>query len=152
MAIIAKQNEQLPTVSSAPKNKPQRNDIRIGGITLENKRIVIALTKIYGVGKATSIRICEELHIYEDKRPSELSEEEIMALREYVRDNPLLPIESDLRKQIISNIKHKIDIHCYEGRRHQLKLPVRGQNTKRNARTRKGKKSSPIANKKKITK
>lgn len=124
-------------------------DFRIEGVSLENKRICIALTKIYGVGKVIAQKICQDLKIDENIRPSDMSDEQKTAIREYIKNH--LNVEGELKKKVISDIQRKISIQCYQGLRHKRKLPVRGQRTKTNARTRKGK-SNPIANKKKVTK
>jgi small subunit ribosomal protein S13 len=140
----------LPNQSSAPRKRGTSIDFRIEGIQLENKRICIALTKIYGIGKPTALKICEELNINPDSRPSDISEEEIAILRDYIKN--YIIVEGNLKQIVITNIQRKIAINSYQGLRHRFKLPVRGQNTRKNARTRKGKKTNPIANKKKVTK
>lgn len=124
-------------------------DFRIEGVSLENKRICIALTKIYGIGNTIAMKICEALKINPDKRPADMSDEEKTKIREYIKQH--VRVEGELKKDVISNIQRKISIQSYQGLRHKFKLPVRGQRTKTNARTRKGK-SNPIANKKKVTK
>lgn len=131
------------------KKRSASVDFRIEGVSLENKRICIALTKIYGIGKTTAQKMCQDLKIDESKRPSDMSDEEKTLIRDYIKNH--LKVEGELKKVVISNIQRKINIQCYQGLRHKFKLPVRGQRTKTNARTRKGK-SNPIANKKKVTK
>ena len=120
---------------------------RIAGVDLPNdKRVEIALTYIYGIGKTTSTRIITDSSINPDTRVKDLSEDEIAKIREKIENN--YNVEGDLRREISLNIKRLIDNGCYRGRRHRMGLPVRGQRTKTNARTRKGPKRT-IANKKK---
>ncbi len=120
--------------------------VRIAGVTLPNKRIEIALTYIFGVGKSRSNTILNNLKINLDKRADELTEDEVAQLRTEIDK---YVTEGNLRRKISSDIKRLQDIGCYRGYRHRRRLPVRGQRTKTNARTRKGK-STPIANKKKV--
>jgi small subunit ribosomal protein S13 len=131
------------------KKRSANVDFRIEGVSLENKRICIALTKIYGIGNTKALEICKSLKINESKRPADMTDEEKTAIRDYIKNHII--VEGELKKVVISNIQRKINIQCYQGLRHKFKLPVRGQRTKTNARTRKGK-SNPIANKKKVTK
>lgn len=140
-------NQKAPVAS---KKRGGNVDFRIEGVPLENKRICIALTKIYGIGNTVALKMCSELKIDPDKRPSEMGEEEMTAIRNYIKSH--LVVEGELKKVVISNIQRKVSINSYQGLRHRYKLPVRGQNTRKNARTRKGKKSNPIANKKKVAK
>ncbi len=120
---------------------------RIAGVNIpENKRVVIALTYIHGIGRPSAVRICDTLSFAESKRVKELSEEEIRSVRELI-DKDFL-VEGDLRRQVSMNIKRLMDLGCYRGLRHRKGLPVRGQRTHTNARTRKGK-AKPIAGKKK---
>jgi small subunit ribosomal protein S13 len=110
---------------------------RIAGITLPlDKRIEIGLTYIFGIGRAKSVRILEEAKIDRNKKVKALTEDEINKIRQIIEKRE--KIEGDLRKEISMNIKRLIDIGCYRGLRHKRKLPVRGQRTKTNARTRKG--------------
>jgi small subunit ribosomal protein S13 len=110
---------------------------RIAGITLPpDKRIEIGLTYIYGIGRSKSKLILEEAKIDKDKKVQALSEDEINKIRQIIEKRE--KIEGDLRKEVTMNIKRLIDIGCYRGSRHKRKLPVRGQRTKTNARTRKG--------------
>jgi len=110
---------------------------RIAGITLPpEKRIEVGLTYIFGIGRAKSIRILEEAKIDRNKKVKALTEDEINKIRQIIEKRE--KIEGDLRKEISMNIKRLIDIGCYRGSRHKRKLPVRGQRTKTNARTRKG--------------
>jgi small subunit ribosomal protein S13 len=110
---------------------------RIAGITLpQEKRIEIGLTYIFGIGRAKSLRILEEAKIDKNKKVKALTEDEINKIRQIIEKRE--KIEGDLRKEISMNIKRLIDIGCYRGSRHKRKLPVRGQRTKTNARTRKG--------------
>ena len=120
---------------------------RIAGVDLPNdKRVEIALTYIFGIGKTTSTRILTDSSINPDTRVMDLSEEEIAKIREKIENN--YNVEGDLRRELSLNIKRLIDNGCYRGRRHRMGLPVRGQRTKTNARTRKGPKRT-IAGKKK---
>ncbi|MDP2915019.1 MAG: 30S ribosomal protein S13 [Candidatus Aminicenantes bacterium] len=110
---------------------------RIAGITLPpEKRIEIGLTYIFGIGRAKSVRILEEAKIDRNKKVKALTEDEINKIRQIIEKRE--KIEGDLRKEVSMNIKRLIDIGCYRGLRHKRKLPVRGQRTKTNARTRKG--------------
>ena len=111
---------------------------RIAGIDLpKQKRGLIGLTYIHGIGLHSSKRICEKLNIPESKRVNELSEEQVLKIREFIDANH--KVEGDLRREVSVNIKRLVDLACYRGTRHKKKLPVRGQRTQCNARTRKGK-------------
>ena len=121
---------------------------RIAGVYLpRDKRIEIALTYIYGIGLKTSQDILKALEINPDTRAREVSEEDVAKIREYLDKNNII-VEGDLRRERSLNIKRLVEIGCYRGRRHRMGLPVRGQNTKNNARTRKGPKKV-VAGKKK---
>ena len=110
---------------------------RIAGVDLpNNKRVEIGLTYIYGIGLTTSRKIIKDTGIDPDVRVKDLSEADVAKLREYIEHN--LHIEGDLRSEVSLNIKRLIEIGCYRGVRHRKGLPVRGQSSKRNARTRKG--------------
>ena len=110
---------------------------RIAGVDLpRDKRIEIALTYIFGIGLKTSKDLLKETGINPDTRTRDLTEDEVVKLRDAIDHN--FVVEGDLRRDIQMDIKRLIDIGCYRGRRHRLGLPVRGQNTKNNARTRKG--------------
>ncbi|MBP3453995.1 MAG: 30S ribosomal protein S13 [Clostridia bacterium] len=123
---------------------------RIAGVDLpREKRVEIGLTYIYGIGLTTSKKMLEEVGINPDTRVKDLSENEISKLRDYIEHN--LKVEGDLRREVSLNIKRLMEIGCYRGVRHRRGLPVRGQNTKQNARTRKGPKKT-IAGKKKAGK
>ena len=120
---------------------------RIAGVNIpQNKRVVIALTYVYGIGKTVANKICEKVGISESKRVHQLTEGEIAKIRDIIEKNYM--VEGDLRRDISMNIKSLMDLGCYRGIRHRKRLPVRGQNTHNNARTRKGK-AVAIANKKK---
>lgn len=120
---------------------------RIAGVDLpRDKRIEIALTYIYGIGLTTSQRLLQETGINPDTRTRDLTEDEVVKLRDII-DKQVI-VEGDLRREQSLNIKRLVEIGCYRGRRHRLGLPVRGQNTKNNARTRKGPKKV-VAGKKK---
>ncbi|HIV10563.1 MAG TPA: 30S ribosomal protein S13 [Candidatus Faeciplasma avium] len=120
---------------------------RIASIDLpRDKRIEAALTYIYGIGQPTATKICKETGVNPDIRVKDLSEDDVAKLREYI-DKHLI-VEGDKRREVQLNIKRLIEVGCYRGTRHRKGLPVRGQRTKTNARTRKGPKKT-IANKKK---
>ncbi len=120
---------------------------RIAGVDLPNsKRIEIALTYIYGIGLSSSKKILDDTGINPDTRVNDLSDEEINNLRKSIENN--YKIEGDLRTEIAMNIKRLMDIRCYRGIRHRRGLPLRGQNTKNNARTRKGNRKPLVGRKK----
>lgn len=120
---------------------------RIAGVDLpREKRVEIGLTYIFGIGLPTSQKILKEIGVNPDTRIKDLSEDEVASLRDYINKN--FTIEGDLRRRIALDIKRLNEIGCYRGIRHRKGLPVRGQKTKTNARTRKGPKKT-IANKKK---
>ena len=121
---------------------------RIAAVNVpDKKRIPIALTYIYGIGHTTAAKICEKLNIDTSQRMGEASEDTLNALRAEI-DKAEYVIEGDLRRQTSMNIKRLMDMRCYRGLRHRSGLPVNGQNTRTNARTRKGP-AKPIAGKKK---
>ena len=123
---------------------------RISGVDLpKDKRVEIGLTYIYGIGRQTAVTILKETGVNPDTRVKDLSEEDVAKLRDYIDRN--CNVEGDLRREVALNIKRLVEIGCYRGVRHRRSLPVRGQNTKTNARTRKGPKRT-IAGKKKATK
>src|SRR3954451_969652 len=123
---------------------------RISGVDIpREKRLEISLTYIFGVGRSTSQEICDNVGISRDTRVRELTDEEVAQLRTYVDQN--VKVEGDLRREIAANIKRKVEIGTYEGLRHRRGLPVRGQRTRTNARTRKGPKKT-VAGKKKARK
>ena len=122
---------------------------RIAGVDIpKNKRGVIALTYIFGLGKSSAIEILEKTQVSQDKKVQDWNDDEIGAIREAVG---AFKIEGELRSEISLNIKRLMDIGCYRGIRHRSGLPLRGQRTKNNSRTRKGKRKT-VANKKKATK
>ena len=119
---------------------------RIAGVNIPTNKIVeVGLTYIYGIGNKFSQQICTSLNIPKSKRVNELTDEQILKIREYIDQN--FTVEGDLRRETSLNIKRLIDLASYSGSRHKKKLPVRGQRTRCNARTRKGK-SIAIAGKK----
>ncbi len=123
---------------------------RIANVNIPtNKRLVIGLTYIYGIGNNAAQRICKVTGIDESKRVRDLTDQDLINLRNTIEKD--FDVEGDLRREVQLNIKKKMDIRCYQGIRHMKKLPVRGQNTHSNARTRKGK-AVAIAGKKKVTK
>ena len=123
---------------------------RISGIDLpKNKRGVIGLTYIFGIGRSTSSKILKEAGISEDKKVNEWNDDELALIRNYITEN--IKVEGELRSETQLNIKRLMDIGCQRGIRHRLGLPLRGQRTKNNSRTRKGKRKT-VANKKKATK
>ncbi len=122
---------------------------RIAGVDIpKNKRGVIALTYIFGIGKSRAQEVLAKAQVSEDKKVNEWNDDEIAAIREAVS---YFKIEGELRSEIQLNIKRLMDIGCYRGIRHRVGLPLRGQRTKNNSRTRKGKRKT-VANKKKATK
>lgn len=119
---------------------------RIAGVDIPNdKRVVISLTYIYGIGKPTAQKVLEEVKIDENIRVKDLSEEQLNSIRKAIDK---IKVEGDLRREVQLNIKRLMEIGCYRGIRHRKGLPVRGQRTKTNARTRKGK-AKTVAGKKK---
>jgi small subunit ribosomal protein S13 len=123
---------------------------RIAGINIPlNKRAEIGLTYIYGVGRPTANEILHKTGIEADRKVRDLTDDEVAKLREAIDDRT---VEGDLRRERSQNIKRLMEIGCYRGLRHRRGLPVRGQNTKTNARTRKGPKRQQVAGKKKATK
>jgi len=123
---------------------------RIAGVDIpREKRLEIALTYIFGVGSPTAKQVCAATEISPDTRVRDLTEEEVARLRTWIDAN--LQVEGDLRREIAQDIKRKIEIGCYAGVRHRRGLPVRGQRTRTNARTRKGPKKT-VAGKKKARK
>ncbi|CAN5296414.1 30S ribosomal protein S13 [soil metagenome] len=120
---------------------------RLMGVDLpRDKRMEIALTYIYGIGRTRSQEILAATSIDRDQRTKDLTDDQVSQLREYIEGN--LKVEGDLRREVQADIRRKIEIGCYQGLRHRRGLPVRGQRTKTNARTRKGPKRT-IAGKKK---
>lgn len=123
---------------------------RIAGIDLpKNKRGVIGLTYIYGIGRSTAAEILKSAGISEDKKVNEWNDDELAAIRNYITEN--VKVEGELRSEVQLSIKRLMDIGCQRGIRHRLGLPLRGQRTKNNSRTRKGKRKT-VANKKKASK
>jgi small subunit ribosomal protein S13 len=123
---------------------------RIAGVNLPtNKRIVIALQYIYGIGPAKAKEILDKVSLPESRRVSQLTDQEVLQLREMIDRDYV--VEGDLRREVAMNIKRLMDLGCYRGLRHRKGLPVRGQRTHTNARTRKGP-AKAIAGKKKVTK
>jgi small subunit ribosomal protein S13 len=124
---------------------------RIAGINIPlNKRVEVGLTYIYGIGRSTSNELLDDLKISRDTYVRDLTEDEVGRLRDKI-DNDLV-VEGDLRRERSQNIKRLMEIGCYRGLRHRRGLPVRGQKTKTNARTRKGPKRMQVAGKKKAGK
>ncbi|WP_029894016.1 30S ribosomal protein S13 [Desulfohalovibrio reitneri] len=121
---------------------------RIAGVELpRNKRLDIALTYIYGIGRTTALSICDATGVEWTKNTDELSSEEVNTLRREIENNH--KVEGDLRRETSQNIKRLMEIGCYRGLRHRRGLPVRGQSTHANARTRKGPRPSVVGRKKK---
>ena len=120
---------------------------RIAGVNIPtNKRVIIALTYIHGIGRTTAVKIADKLGIDHARRVQDLTDEEVLRLREAIDADHM--VEGDLRRETAMNIKRLMDLKSYRGLRHRNGLPVRGQRTHTNARTRKGK-AKPIAGKKK---
>ena len=123
---------------------------RIAGVNIPtNKRVLIRLRYIYGIGPAKAQEICSRLTIPDDRRVNQLSDDEVLKIRQLIESD--YRVEGDLRREVAMNIKRLMDLGCYRGLRHRRGLPVRGQRTHTNARTRKGK-AVAIAGKKKATK
>jgi len=121
---------------------------RIVGVDIPNdKRVVVSITYIYGIGDTTAKKICKDAKVSEDIRVKDLTEEQLSAIRQEISK---YKVEGDLRREVALNIKRLTEIGCYRGMRHRKGLPVRGQRTRTNARTRKGKRKT-IANKKVAT-
>lgn len=115
---------------------------RIAGVNIaDHKHIVIALTSIYGIGKSTSLKLCEIVGLNPATKVSQLSEQELESLRTEIAK---ITVEGDLRRAVSMNIKRLMDLGCYRGQRHRRGLPVRGQRTKTNARTRKGRRKATV--------
>ena len=120
---------------------------RIAGVNIPtNKRVVIALQYIHGIGAKKASEICDKVAIPAERRVAQLTDNEVLQIREMIDRDYI--VEGDLRREVSMNIKRLMDLGCYRGLRHRRNLPVRGQRTHTNARTRKGK-SKPIAGKKK---
>ncbi|MHB1219341.1 MAG: 30S ribosomal protein S13 [Alphaproteobacteria bacterium] len=123
---------------------------RIAGVNIPTqKRVEVALTYIYGIGRTQSKKICAKIGIPADRRVNQLTDDEVLRIRETIDRE--YRVEGDLRRETAMNIKRLLDLGCYRGLRHRRGLPVRGQRTHTNARTRKGK-ARAIAGKKKVTK
>ena len=123
---------------------------RISGVDIpREKRVEISLTYIYGIGRSTARQICQAAEIHPDTRVRNLTDDEVARLRGFIDTN--VQVEGDLRREVSQDIKRKMEIGCYQGLRHRRGLPVRGQRTHTNARTRKGPKRT-VAGKKKVTK
>ena len=124
---------------------------RIAGVDLPlNKRVEVGLTYIYGIGRSRSVDILSKAEVNRDTRVKDLSEDDVRKIRQVIQDEG--KVEGDLRKDIGLDIKRLMEINCYRGMRHRRGLPVRGQRTHTNARTRKGPRKGAVAGKKKATK
>ncbi len=123
---------------------------RISGVDIpREKQVGISLTYIYGIGRTTALHVCEAAGIEPITRVRDLTDDEVAKIRGYIESD--LKVEGDLRREVSQDIKRKMEIGCYQGLRHRRGLPVRGQRTHTNARTRKGPKKT-VAGKKKVTK
>ena len=123
---------------------------RISGVDVpREKRVLISLTYIHGIGRSSAANVCEATGIDPSSRVRDLSDNEVTAIRAFIDQQ--MKVEGDLRREVSQNIKRKMDIGCYQGLRHRRGLPVRGQRTHTNARTRKGPRKT-VANKKQVTK
>ncbi|MCC5952163.1 MAG: 30S ribosomal protein S13 [Acidimicrobiia bacterium] len=123
---------------------------RIAGVDIpREKRVEISLTYIYGIGRTTAQQVCAEVDVPLDTRVRDLTDEEVARIRGWIDQN--LKVEGDLRREVSQDIKRKMEIGCYQGLRHRRGLPVHGQRTKTNARTRKGPRKT-VAGKKKVGK
>ena len=123
---------------------------RISGVDIpREKRVLVSLTYIYGIGRSSALNVCEAAGVDPTARVRDLADDEVAAIRTFVDQQ--MKVEGDLRREVSQNIKRKMDIGCYQGLRHRRGLPVRGQRTHTNARTRKGPRKT-VANKKQVTK
>ena len=123
---------------------------RIAGVNIPTaKRVVIALTYIHGIGRNSAAKICQDIGIPEERRVNDLTDDELVRIRETIDQE--FQVEGDLRREVAMNVKRLMDLGCYRGRRHRRGLPVRGQRTHTNARTRKGP-AKAIAGKKRVLK
>ena len=123
---------------------------RIAGVNIPTaKRVVIALTYIHGIGRNSAAKICQDIGIPAERRANELTDDELVRIRETIDQE--FQVEGDLRREVAMNVKRLMDLGCYRGRRHRRGLPVRGQRTHTNARTRKGP-AKAIAGKKRVLK
>ena len=123
---------------------------RIAGINIPTaKRVVIALTYIHGIGRNSAAKICQDIGIPAERRANDLTDDELVRIRETIDQE--FQVEGDLRREVAMNVKRLMDLGCYRGRRHRRGLPVRGQRTHTNARTRKGP-AKAIAGKKRVLK
>lgn len=123
---------------------------RLVGVDLpRDKRMAVALTYIYGIGRSQATRALEDTGISPNLRSADLNDDQLIALRDWIDAN--LKVEGDLRREVASDVRRKVEIGCYQGIRHRKGLPVRGQRTHTNARTRKGPRKT-VAGKKKVTK
>ena len=124
---------------------------RIAGVNIPtNKRVVIALQYIHGIGQRNARQIVEKVNIPAERRVSQLTDQEVLQIREMIDRDYM--VEGDLRREVAMNIKRLMDLGCYRGLRHRRGLPVRGQRTKTNARSRKGPRRMQVAGRKKATK
>jgi small subunit ribosomal protein S13 len=138
---------RAPILLHTSTNSQENRMARLAGVDIpRDKRVVIALTYIYGVGRTRSNEILTATEIDENIRVKDLSDDQLIALRDYIEGN--YKVEGDLRREVAADIRRKVEIGSYEGIRHRRGLPVRGQRTKTNARTRKGPKRT-VAGKKK---
>ena len=136
--------------SSVRAEEKKRRVARIAGVDIpREKRVEIALTYIYGIGNTVSKRVCGSTDVNPDTRVRDLTDEEVSRLRNYI--DASIRVEGDLRRDVAQDIKRKQEINCYQGIRHRRGLPVHGQRTHTNARTRKGPKKT-VAGKKKVRK
>jgi small subunit ribosomal protein S13 len=123
---------------------------RISGVDVpREKRVLISLTYIHGIGRTSAANVCEAIGVDPTTRVRDLTEDEVISIRAFIDEQ--FKVEGDLRREVSQNIKRKMDIGCYQGLRHRRGLPVRGQRTHTNARTRKGPRKT-VANKKQVTK
>jgi len=152
--MIAPWEEPLGGTDRPAPSGPGRQELaslaRIAGVNIPtNKRVTIGLRYIYGIGPTKAAQICSRLAIPDERRVNQLSDDEVLRIRELVDRE--YQVEGDLRREVAMNIKRLMDLGCYRGLRHRKGLPVHGQRTHTNARTRKGK-AVAIAGKKKVTK
>jgi small subunit ribosomal protein S13 len=147
---VIRRHGRVRVICTNPRHKQRQgwgSMARIAGVDIpREKRLEISLTYIYGIGRSTSQTICEQTNLPRDTRVRDLTDDEVARLRAFI--DATLKVEGDLRREVAANIKRKMEIGTYQGLRHRRGLPVRGQRTRTNARTRKGPKKTVAGRKK----
>jgi small subunit ribosomal protein S13 len=142
--------DRIPFRNLVLSKKRERHMARLVGVDLpREKRMAIALTYIYGIGRSQAVKALEATGISPDMKSKDLNDDQLLALRDWIDTN--LKVEGDLRREVSADVRRKVEIGCYQGIRHRRGLPVRGQRTHTNARTRKGPRKT-VAGKKKVGK